>query len=80
MREMTQTTEHNLSHAITVDFSPELLEKALGLPTGLKITGARWNSISRVLTLRLDHPSLPAVPEGSEPARAPLEEIDERGW
>ncbi len=68
-------TDQDLSHAVTVDFSTELLEKLLGLPSGVKITGARWNSISHTLTLRVDHPSFPQVPEGSEPARAPLEDV-----
>lgn len=62
-------------HAVTVYISPELLERALGLPTGVKITGARWDSISHILTLRVDHPSFASVPEGSEPMPATLEEV-----
>lgn len=72
---MTEITEQDLSHAVTVDFSPELLERALSLPTGVKITGAHWDSITHILTLRVDHPSFPSVPEGAAPMPALLEDV-----
>ena len=64
--------DENLPHAITITVSSQLLEKALGLVPSIRITGAMHDSISQVITLRLDAPYFPTVIEGAIPTRAIL--------
>ena len=64
--------DENPPRALTVTVSPQLLEKLLGLPPGVRITGAMHDSLSQVITLRLDAPNFPIVFDGSHPMRAIL--------
>jgi len=65
-------TDQNLPRAVTVTVSPQLLEKALRLPPGVRITGAMHNSLNQTIILRLDGPDFPIVIEGAHPTRAQL--------
>lgn len=64
--------DKNPPRAVTVTLSPQLLEKVLGLPPGVRITGAMHDSITQVIILRLDGPDFPVVIEGAIPVRATL--------
>lgn len=68
----TAMPHKNPPRAVTVTVSPQLLEKVLGLPPGVRITGAMHDSLSQVITLRLDAPDFPTVFEGSHPVQAIL--------
>lgn len=65
-------TTQNPPRAVTVTVSPELLADLLRLPPGVKITGAMHDSLTQIITLRLDGPDFPTVIEGAHPMRAQL--------
>ena len=62
----------NPQHAVIVTISPELLADLLRLSPGIKITGATHNSLTQIITLRLDALHFPTVIEGAHPVQARL--------
>lgn len=64
--------DKNRPRAVTIMVSPQLLEKVLGLAPDVRITGVMHDSISQLITLRLDSPNFPTVIKGAHPPQADL--------
>jgi hypothetical protein len=64
-----------VKNAVIVRLPLRALESALDLPKGARVTGVRYDAndaMTQVLSLRIDHPDLPDVPEGARPVEADL--------
>lgn len=62
--------------SVVIEVSAGLLEEALGLPGGVQVTGARFEGVTRVLTLRLSGTGLPEVAEAGTPELVPVEDLE----
>ena len=65
-------------NAITVKITAGLLERLLDLPPEAQITAiSAYDPLTRLITIRIDHPGLPRVAEGNAPLRGDLTDFEE---
>lgn len=56
-----------MTNAILLEITMELLEEQFHLPPSSIITGAQYDNLTRIFTLRVEHPDLPPVAEAAKP-------------